>query len=64
MKFAKWGDIKHDSVFSLNLSMNIVHNIAKGVFWFFIVKATFKILTLSNESSLDEKVSDEDQELR
>ena len=50
LPLAKWGSIKHDSVFYLNISNNIVANFVKGVFYFLIVKAAFKILTISNES--------------
>lgn len=50
LPLGKWGSIKDDSVYSLNLSQNIVPNLLKGIFYFLLVKAAFKILTLSNET--------------
>lgn len=51
MPLPKWGSLKHDSVFYLNLSKCICRNFFKGIFYFFIIKFCFRFLTLTNESS-------------
>jgi hypothetical protein len=51
VKLAKWGSKKHDSVFYLNLSKNIVANFCKGLFYFMFIKIVFRFLRTTNESS-------------
>lgn len=62
VKVAKWGSKKHDSVFYLNLSKNIVANFCKGVFYFFIIKLVFRYLRLTSLHSHHEKVENNENE--
>jgi hypothetical protein len=50
IRLPKWGSIKRDGIFELNLSKCIVHGFWKGFFYFIIIKTCFKVLTISNET--------------